>query len=426
MTNKNYLLYVDNEKYVLRLPGVMTSNLISRHYEMNNSILMSQAEFNVETIYFNADNGIKITKFLEKGINFNHNNIHQYEYLFLISKELYKLHHSDIQFNNEFNVFETFQQYFDLLKDKNGFFCFNKNIPLIYEFFIKISKNNSFYNIKCPCHNDLVPENILMKNNKLFFIDWEYSGMNAPLYLIKRKLLPHFNKVSLLAILGGCLGGPVGMICYLQSLQYVGVSYAATISICYPIIASILSIKFLAVKASRRTLFSFVFIVLLLMPVMYQGENSEIRILGIIFAFSCALCWALEIVISSYVMQHYLSDQVYLFRQIGSSLGYFLIILFMFFYGTYDNLIDFNFFKDVNLWKLEWIVIISSGFSYFLYYKSIAILNPIRAMALNITYSLWAIVLSAVLLSKEISIFLLMIGIIVLMNIFIVAKGEEK
>lgn len=245
-------------------------------------------------------------------------------------------------------------------------------------------------------------------------------------YLIKRKLLPHFNKLSLLAILGGCLGGPVGMICYLQSLQYVGVSYAATISICYPIIASILSIKFLAVKASRRTLFSFVFIVLLLMPVMYQGENSEIRILGIIFAFSCALCWAFEIVISSYVMQHYLSDQVYLFRQIGSSLGYFLIILFMFFYGTYDNLIDFNFFKDVNLWKLEWIVIISSGFSYFLYYKSIAILNPIRAMALNITYSLWAIVLSAVLLSKEISIFLLMIGIIVLMNIFIVAKGEEK
>ncbi|QEH11547.1 choline kinase family protein [Histophilus somni] len=182
MTNKNYLLHVDNEKYVLRLPGVMTSNLISRHYEMNNSILMSQAEFNVETIYFNADNGIKITKFLEKGINFNHNNIHQYEYLSLISKELYKLHHSDIQFNNEFNVFETFQQYFDLLKDKNGFFCFNKNIQLIYEFFLKISKNNSFYNIKCPCHNDLVPENILMKNNKLFFIDWEYSGMNAPLF----------------------------------------------------------------------------------------------------------------------------------------------------------------------------------------------------------------------------------------------------
>lgn len=109
--------------------------LIFMHYEMNNSILMSQAEFNVETIYFNADNGIKITKFLEKGINFNHNNIYQYEYLSLIAKELYKLHHSDIQFNNAFNVFETFQQYFNLLKDTFRFFYFNKNIQLIYEFF---------------------------------------------------------------------------------------------------------------------------------------------------------------------------------------------------------------------------------------------------------------------------------------------------
>ncbi len=245
-------------------------------------------------------------------------------------------------------------------------------------------------------------------------------------YLIKRKLLPHFNKVSLLAILGGFLGGPTGMFFYLQSLQYVGVSYAATISICYPIIASILSIKFLAVKASKRTILSFILIILLLIPVMYQGEESEIRMLGIIFAFSCALCWAMEIVISSYVMQHYPSDQVYLFRQIGSSLGYFLIILFQIIYGAYLVPIDFSFIKDINLWKLEWIVIISSGFSYFLYYKSIEILNPIRAMALNITYSLWAIVLSAVLLSKEISFFLMMIGLIVLMNIFIVAKGEEK
>ena len=34
----------------------------------------------------------------------------------------------------------------------------------------------------CPCHNDLVPENILLKDKDIFFIDWEYSGMNSYLF----------------------------------------------------------------------------------------------------------------------------------------------------------------------------------------------------------------------------------------------------
>ncbi len=33
-----------------------------------------------------------------------------------------------------------------------------------------------------PCHNDLVPENMLLQDDRLFFIDWEYSGLNDPLF----------------------------------------------------------------------------------------------------------------------------------------------------------------------------------------------------------------------------------------------------
>lgn len=32
-----------------------------------------------------------------------------------------------------------------------------------------------------PCHNDLVPENILIKD-RVYFIDWEYSGKNDILW----------------------------------------------------------------------------------------------------------------------------------------------------------------------------------------------------------------------------------------------------
>lgn len=159
---------------------------------------------------------------------------------------------------------------------------------------------------------------------------------------------------------------------------------------------------------------------------MYQDEKVDISYWGIFFALFCALCWAVEIVISSYVMRYYQSEQTYLFRQAGSSLGYFIIIIFQLVYGSYFVPLDFNVFNDINLWKLELIVILSSGFSYFFYYKAIGILNPIRAMALNITYSLWAVILSAVIFSKEISMILIAIGFVVLVNVFIVARGEKK
>lgn len=245
-------------------------------------------------------------------------------------------------------------------------------------------------------------------------------------YLIKRKSWPTFNRIALLGIASGLCGGPIGMLFYLQSLQSIGIGHTAAISILYPLIASILSIQFLGIQASKKTIFSFLLIVLLLIPIMYQDDNTALNTLGIIFALCCALCWAVEIVISSYAMRHYQANQAYLFRQIGSSLGYAVIIVFQVLSGNYLITPDFNVLKNTDLWQLEWMIILSSGLSYLLYYKAIAILNPIRAMALNITYSLWAVILSAIILSKEISTLLIIIGLIVLANVFVVAKGETK
>jgi thiamine kinase-like enzyme len=34
-----------------------------------------------------------------------------------------------------------------------------------------------------PCHNDLVPENFVKSgNDNIYLIDWEYSGMNDPMW----------------------------------------------------------------------------------------------------------------------------------------------------------------------------------------------------------------------------------------------------
>lgn len=45
-------------------------------------------------------------------------------------------------------------------------------------------------------------------------------------YLAK-EIITHLNYISVIAVIGGLCGGPIGMLFYLQSLQSIGVSYAA-------------------------------------------------------------------------------------------------------------------------------------------------------------------------------------------------------
>lgn len=135
MTNKNYLVSVDGKRYVLRSPGNMTSALISRENEKNNSELMSLSGFNVHTQYFDATSGVKMTEFLEDSISLTRENVCNDENIRQIAMRLYQLHNSKIIFKNEFNVFEKFNQYMRLLRDKNIFFQYNDNIDEILSFF---------------------------------------------------------------------------------------------------------------------------------------------------------------------------------------------------------------------------------------------------------------------------------------------------
>ena len=43
---------------------------------------------------------------------------------------------------------------------------------------------------RLPCHNDLVPENLILDaDGRLYLIDWEYSGYNDPMWDLASHLL---------------------------------------------------------------------------------------------------------------------------------------------------------------------------------------------------------------------------------------------
>ncbi|TXE90065.1 phosphotransferase family protein [Campylobacter volucris] len=183
MTNQNYLIIiiheVNLELYCLRLANLKTNRLVNRSYEKYNDNLVSKNKFSVESVYFDEITGVKITKFLNDSYALNLGSIANKDILRQIALKLKEFHESKLEFKNIFNIYE---EYFSLLKEKDIFYKYHEKMNYILEAFNTIALYFQKQPIRFyPCHNDLVPENILVKD-KIYFIDWEYSGKNDPLW----------------------------------------------------------------------------------------------------------------------------------------------------------------------------------------------------------------------------------------------------
>ncbi len=185
MTNKNYLVSFEDKDYslVVRLPGAMTENFINRDHEAVNSLIMSQKGFNVQTCFFDAKSGVKITKYLQNSEALDHKTIRDLSNLKQIALKVKELHSENIELKGKFQVFCEFDKYINLLKNKQLFYEYSVIMPQLINFFENVKKYLSESSVvSVACHNDLVPENILLKDEKVYFIDWEYSGMNDPMF----------------------------------------------------------------------------------------------------------------------------------------------------------------------------------------------------------------------------------------------------
>src|SRR5690606_31109506 len=65
MTNKSFFVTVNGEKYVVRIPGSGTDELIDRYAEKDNLIYGTELGINPELVYFDVNSGIKITRKIE-------------------------------------------------------------------------------------------------------------------------------------------------------------------------------------------------------------------------------------------------------------------------------------------------------------------------------------------------------------------------
>ena len=198
--------------------------------------------------------------------------------------------------------------------------------------------------------------------------------------------------------LAAVIGGPVGMTGYVLSVANMGASIGAVASAIFPAIGAVLAYFFLKEKMQW---YRWVFLILSLSGVYGLSYSPELNIvnfwLGFIGTLMCAFGWGIEaVIIAKCVQDDAVNDEIALqIRQTTSALVYGIVLLpILKGWGFTIGL-----FSETGL--LIPIIAIAALFatvSYLFYYKAISQIGASKSMALNITYSAWAVVISIVVL----------------------------
>ncbi|MEH7253735.1 phosphotransferase [Neobacillus niacini] len=182
MTNKNFKVTIKGNEYVLRIPGNGTESMINRRDEKINAAIASELGLDAELIYFNEETGVKIAELIQDAETLTPQMAKRHEIMKMVTSIFRTLHHSDFQMANRFDVFEKIDEYEKLMVEGNG-----KPYEQYQEAREQVMVLKQIYqrmNIRLtPSHNDALPQNIVKSGeNKLYLIDWEYGGMNDPMW----------------------------------------------------------------------------------------------------------------------------------------------------------------------------------------------------------------------------------------------------
>ena len=198
-------------------------------------------------------------------------------------------------------------------------------------------------------------------------------------------------------MLGALLGGPIGMTGYVIAINNIGAAYTAIISAFYPALGAFLSFVLLKERMDAKQIAALVAALVGVMAMGYiAAADSEMgnTTLGLIGAVLAVVGWGSEAVLCAWGMRDDAVDNetALQIRETTSALVYGIVVLPLF--GAWG-------FTASAVPSLATGVIALSALagtaSYLFYDKGISLIGAAKAMALNISYSAWAVVFGFVL-----------------------------
>lgn len=175
MTNDSFIFSINNERYIIRVPGVNTEKIINRYQEYDVYQAIKDEEFVEPVVYIDRDKGYKISKFIENSHTVNPKDWNE---ISACLKRLRDFHSQLHRVEHYFDVFEHINYYESLMPNAS-----------IYEDYAETKKDieslKSFIENSVTdwtlCHIDAVCDNFLVTENQdIYLIDFEYAAMQDP------------------------------------------------------------------------------------------------------------------------------------------------------------------------------------------------------------------------------------------------------
>jgi thiamine kinase-like enzyme len=180
ITNQNYRVDIGDESFVLRIAGEKTELLgIDRNYEYAANLAAGNLGIAPPVYYYIQPEGYLVTRFIEAK-PLPPDEIRQPENLRKVA-DLVKKFHGLPPIPGSFSVFQIVEDYAKTARS------YNVDLPGNFEWLRgqMIAAKQAFDKHPqplCPCHNDLLNENFLHQDGKIYLLDWEYAGMGDPFF----------------------------------------------------------------------------------------------------------------------------------------------------------------------------------------------------------------------------------------------------
>lgn len=181
LTNRVYHIDADAERFVLRLPGEGTETYIDRKVEAQNANAAARAGVSPDVVNLDVSRGLMLTRFVE-GRTMTPDLFRSVEGAPARAARAFKtLHESGEVFAFRFELFAMIDNYLALLSE------LGTDLPDGYHDVLE--KAESVRSALAanpaplaPCHCDPLCENFIDTGERMWLVDWEYSGMNDPLW----------------------------------------------------------------------------------------------------------------------------------------------------------------------------------------------------------------------------------------------------
>ncbi len=181
LTNATYKVTTGGLAYTLRLPGRDTYEYVDRAAEEQNARIMVAAGVNPKVLHFDATDGMMLSEFVE-GDTMNEERFRRDpESPARVALALKQVHRLGPVFKSRFDVFAMIDVYLGILRKLGA------RVPEDYH---EVEQGAEAARRALdaspiplsPCHNDPWPANFLDAGGRLYIIDWEFSGMNDPMW----------------------------------------------------------------------------------------------------------------------------------------------------------------------------------------------------------------------------------------------------